>query len=103
MLQINERTDNLIQPLVTNMGLNYKAIVSAMAAKILSHETAEMAANEMYDAIEDGLQSDKTSEAGKKFWEDVIAEMLALDNDFATEISKNYFKMVMNNYLPPKP
>ncbi len=49
----------------------------------------------MYDSIEDGIKSKNSSEAGKKFWEDVIAEMITLDEEFATEVSKIYFKMVV--------
>ena len=98
-----QTTHKLKRPLVTNMGLDYKAIVRSTAARILSHKSIESAAKSMYDLIEDGIKSEPGSEVGKKFWEDVISEMTALDEEFATEVSKIYFKMVLKNYMPTKP
>ena len=104
MLQEIQTACKSCNPLVTNMGFNYSYIVSSMAAKILSHETPEEAAQSMYGLIEDGIKSgDATSESGKKFWEDVISEMISLDEEFATTVSKLYFKLVVKNYLPSKP
>ena len=104
MLRTTETECKLHSPLVTNMGFSYSYIVSSMAAKILAHETAEAAAQSMYDLIEDGIKSGAaTSETGKKFWEDVIAEMVTLNEEFATAVSATYFKLVLKNYLPSKP
>ena len=103
MLQEIQIVSKFYNPLVTIMGLDYNSITKSTAARILSHETPELAADYMYDLIEDGMKSEPGSEAGKKFWEDVIAEMVLLDQEFATEVSKAYFKMVVKNYMPSKP
>ena len=103
MVQETQIVSKFYSPLVTIMGLDYNSITKSTAARILSYETPELAADYMYNLIEDGMKSEPGSEAGKKFWEDVIAEMVLLDQKFATEVSKAYFKMVVKNYMPSKP
>ena len=103
MLQEIQTACKSCNPLVTNMGLDYKSIVRSVAAKILSYETVELSAKEMYDLVEDNIKSKNSSENGKKFWEDVIAEMIIIDEEHANEISKIYLKLVLKNYLPTTP
>jgi Asp/Glu/hydantoin racemase len=80
MLQTTELSYKLTQPLVTNMGLSYQSIVLSTAAKFLAFDSPEEAAQSMYETIEQSMSSKADAEE-----------------------SKNYFKMVMNNYLPTKP
>ena len=103
MLQRIETTDKLKQPLVTNMGLNYKTIVQSAAAKFLSFDSPEEAAQSMYDAIEDSMIAKVDAEERRKFWEDVIKEMTEIAPSFSTEVAKLYFKLVVKAYGLPKP
>ena len=57
MLQKTQIVSKFYSPLVTIMGLDYNSITKSTAARILSHETPELAADYMYDLIEDGMKS----------------------------------------------
>ncbi len=104
MLQEIKRACKLKQPLVTNMGLSYDIIVKSTAAKFLAFDSPEEAAQNMYDSIEDSLDTtDVKWEDRRIFWEDVIKEMTAIDQKFSLEVAKIYFKLVVETYGAPKP
>ena len=104
MLQEVKTTCKLKQPLVTDMGLSYDIIVKSTAAKFLAFDSPEEAAQSMYDSIEDSLDTtDVKWEDRRKFLEDVIKEMTAIDQNFSLEVAKIYFKLVIETYGTPKP